>query len=91
MTPCSVAGASDSVSESDSAKERSAALEALYAALPGGLVIPCLLPVMTMEDGAGRVCKWERKIEIPFVTPKMLVCKDCRDSNFISGVHMTFR
>ena len=28
-----------------------AALLALYAALPGGFVMPCLLPVITMADG----------------------------------------
>lgn len=34
-----------------SAKVFTAALEALYAGFPGGLVIPCLEPVMMMLDG----------------------------------------
>lgn len=34
-----------------SARVLTADLDALYAAFPGGLVMPCLLPVMTMEVG----------------------------------------
>jgi hypothetical protein len=34
-----------------SASALTAALLALYAALPGGLVMPCLLPVMTIALG----------------------------------------
>lgn len=34
-----------------SASALTAAFDALYAALPGGLVMPCLLPVMTIALG----------------------------------------
>lgn|SRR5690242_14840500 len=34
-----------------SARALTAALDALYAAFPGGLVMPCLLPVMTIALG----------------------------------------
>ena len=37
--------------ESCSASVRTAALDALYAGFPGGLVIPCLEPVMIIEVG----------------------------------------
>ena len=34
-----------------SASVFTAALDALYAGLPGGFVMPCLLPVMTIAEG----------------------------------------
>ena len=62
-----------------SASVFTAALDALYAGLPGGFVIPCLLPVMTMEvclaDEASLMTG--RKALMPLMTPKMLVSKVC--------------
>ena len=54
-----------------------AALEALYAGLPGGLVIPCLLPVMTtavllLADAA---LTTGRNVLTPLMTPKRFVSR----------------
>ena len=41
-----------------SARALTAALDALYAGLPGGFVMPCLLPVMTMAAGVLEERDW---------------------------------
>lgn len=59
-----------------SAKVFTADLLALYAGLPGGFVIPCLLPVMTMADGEaleGRDWKDGTYVLSPLTTPKRFV------------------
>ena len=50
-----------------SATALTAALEALYAGLPGGFVIPCLLPVMIMavDFEFAAFCTTGRKVLIP--------------------------
>ena len=54
----------------------SADLEALYAGLPGGLVIPCLLPVTTMAF-ASELLFWKcgTKVLMPLMTPKKFTSK----------------
>lgn len=56
---------------------RRAALEALYAGLDGGLVMPCFEPVMTMAVGeeVERDFKVGKNVEMPFKAPKRLVSK----------------
>ena len=48
-------------------------LEALYAALPGGLVMPCLLPVIIIAFGDELFdSKCGKKVLMPLITPKKL-------------------
>jgi hypothetical protein len=61
-----------------SAKDLTAAFDALYATLLGGFVIPCLLPVITIAEGlAVSVRDWKEgtKVFSPLMTPKRLVLK----------------
>lgn len=55
-----------------------AALDALYAGFPGGLVIPCLEPVMITAVGVD-VELWlktsGRSAQSPFVIPSVFVLK----------------
>lgn len=62
-----------------SARDLIAALEELYAAFPGGLVMPCLDPVMTIADGIEDFLAWNAgtKVLRPFTTPKRFVSKIC--------------
>lgn len=56
-----------------SAMVLTAALDALYAGLPGGLVIPCLDPVMMIEAGEEAVDEAVtrgRRVVMPLITPK---------------------
>ncbi len=52
-----------------------AALEALYAGLPGGLVMPCLLPVIMKAVGWCWERRLGRKVVMPFMAPKRLTSK----------------
>lgn len=57
-----------------SARDFTAAFDALYAGLdPGGLVIPCLEPVITMVAGDELACRVGKKVESPLTIPNMLV------------------
>lgn len=63
-----------------SAKALTAAFDALYAALPGGFVMPCLLPVMTMALGVLDERDWKEGTYVlsPLITPKRFVLSICR-------------
>lgn len=56
-----------------SARVFTAALDALYAGFPGGLVMPCFEPVMMIEDGLlveECVVMRGRSVFKPWMTPK---------------------
>lgn len=58
-----------------SASVFTAALLALYAGLPGGFVMPCLLPVITIADGVLEERDWKDGTYVfsPLITPKRFV------------------
>lgn len=60
-----------------SASAFTAALDALYAALPGGFVMPCLLPVITIALGVLEERDWKDGTYVfsPLITPKRFVLR----------------
>ena len=60
-----------------SASVLTAALLALYAGLPGGFVMPCLLPVMTIAEGVLEPRDWKEGTYVfsPLITPKRFVLR----------------
>jgi hypothetical protein len=74
-----------------SASVLTAALLALYAGFPGGFVMPCLLPVMTMAAGFAEESR-ERKdgayVFRPLMTPKRLVLRIWKVLGQLSGFAM---
>lgn len=55
-------------------------MDALYAGLPGGFVMPCFEPVSTTAHGCvadAPDCRAGRKVAMPLMAPKRFVSKIC--------------